>query len=233
MKISTPIILGLLGVLGAAGCATTSEYFRPTERVVAEGRGGAPATAYEIRDASGKLGEANVWADGIRKGRVQGAKARLVYVGIRVKNLSTTPLMIDWRQLRLDGVESDGRLVGDGQLVGVQPVTGGGDLSIPPESVRDFQAEFAGPPGVTDVDAFRIRWGIVSADGRRFVQITPFVEDQEREALASGRYDYGYYGYYSPAYGFYDPFFYNPFGPQVVVVRHAPVARRHIHRGRY
>jgi hypothetical protein len=211
-------LLSLALAAGALAACAGSEpaAFRPTDRVVAEGRAGEPATAYDVRDpqSNEKLGEVNVWSDGAQKIDVQGQQRTAVYLGVRVKNLSQMPLAMDPRELRLEGIQAGSRALGDAALAGAAPQ----DLLVPPQSVRDFQLTFLLAPGVNpgDVGAFNLRWAL-DAQGRRILQFTPFRQQQARA--------YAYYGF-APSWGYwYDPYLYDPFGPRYYVGHRFPAQR--------
>jgi hypothetical protein len=209
------------GVL-LGGCASSGpEYFRPAERVTARGDEGEPAASYDIRDASAKLGEVQVWSDNAYRAETTNGDQTMVIVGFRVKNLGQAPLLLDAQTLQLEAVTREARRAGPAQLLSVHAVgTAPDDLTVPPQALRELYATFALPGNEkpSALASFRVRWA-VNAGGRSFAQITPFVEDQAREQAFAAAYETPFV----PVWGFtYDPFFYDPFAP--VVIAHHPVA---------
>jgi hypothetical protein len=195
----------------AVGCGSQTEYFRPTEQATAEGTEGEPASSYEIQDEQGKLGEVTVWSEGAAKGEVAGREPTLVHIGMRVENLGDEPLAVDRNELRVEAIDVGDETLPRARLIAMDPP--GGNLTVRPGSEQDFDLYFEVPAGLSpdDLDGFRLRWAVVDGD-RKFLQFTPFVEDEYAE------------GAWYPAYGYYDPWFYGSWwwGPSTTMVVHQP-----------
>jgi hypothetical protein len=216
-----PLILLLL----TSCAAPTAQEFRPTENVRAASPEGQPASSYEVHDQSGRIAEVAVWSRGVYR-RAPGQPTYLD-LGIEVRNTGTQPLDLDPTLLSVEAFAANGAMA-PGQLAGMNP-DGPATRTIAPAAARDFNVTFALPQGMApeDVNSFRARWGLVSPDRRRYVQFTQFTPDTTR----TGGFAYGYA--YLPAYGWYDPFLYDPLVPRVVIVHHLPMRRVVIVPGRF
>ncbi|MFH0899919.1 MAG: hypothetical protein V2A73_04745 [Pseudomonadota bacterium] len=216
------VLTAILGMVG--GCAAGQGFFRPTERVVAEGPQGEPAASYELRGREGEIAQVNVWSEGAYRSRLDGGEATVVRLGLEVQNVGTEPIELRGEDLLLEQVRVDGG-IGDARLLSLRPSDRGG-TTIPSEDVRSFDLYFAVPRAVDpdDLTSFRLRWTL-EAGGRRYVQFTPFVQDKVRDVYA--------YAYpnpiplypYTPIFGYYDPYLYDPFFPSRVYIHRVPVRR--------
>ena len=202
----------LFAILLGACAGSQPEYFRPTERALGTTRAGDVLAIYDIITQAGRMGEAKVWSEGAHRGRLGGERRTLLRVGLELENLSGQPIAVDWRDLRLEAVERDHRLLPAIPLVAVA-----GEAVAAPGGQARLVATFVLPRGwkPQSVDAFRLRWAVTSG-GQRYAQVTPFEEDWSREAYTAP------VGPYAYPYVWYDPF-YDPFFPERVVwVRRHP-----------
>lgn len=189
-------------LVGACGASQT-EYFRPTERQTDELDGQA-AAAYDVTLPTGHAGEVLVSSGGAYRGTIDGRDRTLIHVTVEVENTSTRPMAFHLGETQLDRV-----LVDQGVVRSVRPIAVYGERRgravVAPGQTQRYEMHFALPREVApqEVDAFRLRWSVGVA-GRRYAQLTPFVEDERR--LDYVAYPASYY--YDPFYGpYWDPFY--------------------------
>jgi len=196
--------------------------FRPTENASSTSPSGEPAAAYNLQDQSGaRLAQIHVWSSGLVPDQAGGAS--LLRVGIEVRNLGTQAVSLDPSLLSIDVFASNGAQV-PGQLAAMRP-NERADLTVPATTARNIEVYFRLPAQLAPeyLNGFRVRWGVVAAEGKPYVQFTQF-------ALDSSYYDREGYPYayaYGAPYWWYNPF-YGPFYPGFSVgVRVGPYYHYH------
>jgi hypothetical protein len=201
----------------AAGCGSSPKEAKPTPGSTGAPAQGEPAAAYEVQDQTGRIAEAHIWSGGVV--RSAPAAETMLTLGVEVKNTGTQPLELDASLLGVEVFGANGAET-PGQLRGMNP-DGPGARTIAPGFTREYDISFVLAQGLApeDVNGFRVRWGLLQPDQKRYVQYTQFVPDETRKPAAA-------YGYaYVPAYGWYDPFFYDAVATRVQIVNHVPVRR--------
>lgn len=192
-------LIGLL-VCATAACAETTE-FAPTENVVPTSHGSQPAASYEIKTSA--EGDSKVKVDVWSQGAKQQGGQTLVDVTLSVTNRGNEPVRVDWKALRLEAYDDNGKSLPPGRLVSMNDPN---NLAIGPGNARDIKARFA-LPGAIDPDyigGLRLRWALDRGEGQEYVQFTSFQRVPDL-------YYYGYDSFYDPLWGYYDPFWY-PYG---------------------
>ena len=183
-------------ILLVAACGERAA-FRPTENVVAEGTGGQPAAAYEIRSEPGEQPRATVqvWS----RGATRNADRTYVDLTLSVRNTGNAPIQLASDALLVQAFTDEGAPLPDGQLIDIDPRR----LDVAPDSVRDFRVRFALPSAVDPdrIGSLRLRWALLHDQGGRYVQFTDFRRIEEAPSAV-------YVSYYDPMFGFYDPFWY-------------------------
>jgi hypothetical protein len=193
-----------------AACAETAQ-FQPTENVVATSHGSQPAASYEIKTSpeNDENVKVNVWSEGAKAAQGQ----TFVEATLSVKNLGSTPVTVNWRALRLEAYDDNGRPLPGGRLVSMSDPM---NASVAPKDARDVKVRFALPGDVSPdaIGGLRLRWGLLREDAQEYVQFTSFQRIPDI-------YYYGYDSFYDPLWGYYDPFWYPHayYGPSPVVVR--------------
>ena len=199
-------------VIVACGGSTTPESFEPGERATAQSPQGYTAAEYELATRRGDLGDVKVWSRGARVMAVNGVERTVVHVGFEVENSSD-------REIELQDLSLDSAMLDRQILSAIQPARIEGATLIEPGQMKQIDAYFPLPAGVSpqEVDAFRIRWRI-RGPGVVYSQHTPFIENVS-ETVAY---------YYTP---YYDPFYYDWYfhHPRIIVHRYP---YRHYHRYR-
>jgi hypothetical protein len=214
----------LLVLLSLAACGTDRAAFRPTDNVAAQGHGGQPAAAYDIRRAPGEDPHVhiNVWS----RGAYADGDQTIVRMSVEVRNTGNEPVTLEPGALQLEAYRNSGAPLPAPQLV--QTMAPGGILTVPPGEAATFQLAFAIQPSIDpdSIGGLRLRWALQHDDGRRYVQFTDFQRVPEPTYVATG------FVYYDPIFGVYDPFFYGP--PYGYHLRHQYPVRRVIieHRDR-
>lgn len=214
MKLTS--LLPILLLVGA--CAETAS-FEPTENVSATGHQGQPAAGYDIgRSASGApYVHVNVWSAG-----AEGSDGRTNFTfAFEIRDTGSQPVQIDQRALSLQVFDDNGAQLPNARLAQLEAPNS--NLTIAPGTAATIHAVFVLPTRIApeNVASMRLRWGVVRQDGLRYTQFTEFrqIPAYANESIA----------YYSPVWGFYDPFFYDPFwGPPYayhVPVQHVIVAQ--------
>jgi len=205
-------------VLLAGACHQRAQ-FQPTENLNAVSPSGQPAASYELRadQTSDPKITVNVWSDGASRHDDR----TIVRLAVEVRNTGDEPVELDRDALALEAFNAHGTPLPSGQLASITPQKGApcpvrsgdgareGDCGpnvIPARGANTFKLRFElGVPVAADqLGALRFRWGVLRADGERYVQFTDFRRQPEYVASAADAY------YYDPIIGFYDPFFYGP-----------------------
>jgi hypothetical protein len=188
----------------AAGCAY-HQPFRPAERATGLSPRGYAAADYEIRDATGALGEVQVWSEGASSED----EGIVVHVGFWLENNSSAPLRLDVDKLSVY-VDSE-RDVVRGAEADVQGVT-----AVAPHSEQQVSLFFplSGDWSPRDVTAFRVSWTLRAGE-ETYSQTTPFLQGESRR-------DYYYSPYYDPYYHHYPWVFHGG----VVIHHHHPFHHR-------
>ena len=209
-------------LLLAGACAETAS-FQPTENVTAAGHGGQPAAGYDVGTSAsgGAYVHVNVWSEGAREAHGQ---TQLAF-GVEVRDLGHLPVQLDQRALELTAYDEHGQLLPVAQLVWFQPQRG--SMVVAPGTADTYKVVFQLPGRYAPdhLGTLRLRWGLVRQDGQPYVQFSAFNRTPEY---------YGAVGYYYPGWGYYDPFFTDPFfwgwGPPYYYVPARPVIveREHV-----
>jgi hypothetical protein len=185
----TSLLTGLLG------CATTQD-FKPADNTSAYSSSGTPAVVYNIATDGGRIGRVRIWSKGAYKAELQGNKVTMIKISMEVENASAHPVTLDVERSWIDSLS-----YGDRELA-LRPFRYEGSPVIPPQTAQTVSLYFVIPsrPSPSDVDGFRLRWEMLDALGHRYLQWTPFVQNNPPD-----------FYYYRPYY--YDPFVYGPWGP--------------------
>jgi hypothetical protein len=199
MKMLTTMAATLL--LFSAGCGERAR-FRPTQDVNAVSPSGKPAASYELRAYEGSEAKitVNVWSEGAERHDDR----TTVDLGVEVRNTGDDAIQLDRDALALEAFNTKGTPLPAGRLVSVTAEKGSETIAPRTASTLRLRFELAVPVAPTEVGALRFRWGVVRGDGEQYVQFTEFRQQQEEQVAMAGAF------YYSPIFGFYDPFFYGP-----------------------
>jgi hypothetical protein len=205
-------------IVAAAGCASSRQYYQPTEAAGGTTMEGYQVASYDLTGPQGALGEAKLYSPGAQYGESPTGKQTVIDVAVEVENTGSVPASIDGRDIILESVQ-----LKKGMLKDVRPTDTSGDRTIPPDQVGTLHAYYVLPEGISpgDVKAFRVRWS-VRADGLRYTEFTPFAQTPEYAYAYVPSFGY-YYPFLPPSYSFYDPFYY-PGGYALDVVE--PPSRR-------
>lgn len=169
---------------GAAGCAESRQYFRPTEHVLGQTVRGESEAIYAMVGPQGPFGEAKVWS----RGAFRENGNTVLYVTLDLHNTSGVPLLVDPQQVRVDPVRVGHELLHDFPPLEKQ------QLSVAPGAFGSVRLRFVLPPRVApgQVSSFGLRWKVQNGT-QSYAQTTPFLE------TGNELYRYGYPG---PSYGF-------------------------------
>lgn len=207
----------------AASCAPTHRAFRPTEHVEGETIEGYKEAFYDLTAGGDRVGVVKVWSRGAFRKERGGTTATDLHVGFDIEALGDRDLRLDPSEVELETVWLKERT-----LKNISKPEHSGSLVAPANRTTTAELTFTLPPPVkvTDVGAFRVHWA-VNANGRKFVEFTPFVQQKRTYA-------------YVPVFAYYNPYcvpgwpcFASPlyYGWPVVIVRHYP--RRIVVFGRH
>ena len=190
MRLST--LLSLVVVVGA--CAATTS-FQPTENVSAVGHGGEPAAGYDIGKSAGgsPYVHVNVWSSSVDAAN---GRTRFTFA-FTIRDTGNLPVQLDRNALQLKVYDSHGAVMPQAVLVQLQAPAAA--LATGPNTSHTIHAVFVMPLKVapSNIGSIELRWGLIRQDGVRYTQFTQFQQTPD------------YYAY-APTWGFYDPFFYNP-----------------------
>ncbi len=176
------------------------------------------AAAYEVREFAVRLAQIVVWSEGAHP--TVDRHGAVIHIGARIENEGEAPLSFDAAALSLEAYDDAGYPMPAPEYVSIEPV---GDEAIPAGSVRSYDMFFVVKPDrlPAEIGSLRLRWAVVCADGRRFVQPTEFAEDEEGS--------HGDVRGYVPIAGFYDPYLTPPHdraAPHHVRVRRTAIPAR-------
>jgi hypothetical protein len=190
MRLST--LLSIVLLVGA--CAETTS-FQPTENVSAVGHGGQPAAGYDIGKSEGGAPyvHVNVWSAGTD---ASNGRTRLTFA-FTIRDTGRLPVALDRNALQLKVYDTSGALLPQPVLVQLQAPNAA--TAVGPNASHTIHAVFVMPLKVapSNIGSIELRWGLIRQDGVRYTQFTQFQQTPD------------YYAY-APTWGFYDPFFYNP-----------------------
>lgn len=177
-------------LLTVTSCMSRREAFAPTEHITGVRRNGDATAEYEVVARGQVAGDTKVWSKGAFEQDLPDDRERtLLHVGFALES-TAGPLQLDVDDLALERVD-----VGPRSFTVERPayVEGSSTSEAGGESVVNVYFEM--PPGIEpqEVDAFRVRWKVVSS-GQGYEQRTPFLEEEQPYG--------GYYRYYYP---YYDP----------------------------
>jgi hypothetical protein len=215
-SIATTCFIAFIGLIAAPGCGASEAAFEPTENVRAAGHEGQPAAAYEVRTASGRMAHVNVWSQGVYRDQRDRTVAHLT---LDVRNVGEEPIRLGRDLLRLEAFARSGAPLAPAELISMRSERGAAEDVIPPATAATIDVWFGLPPGTRPdrLGSLRLRWGLGFDGDRRYVQFTEFQRVRPATYASAG------VVYYSPVYGFYDPFLY---GRPIVYYRyHVPVRR--------
>ena len=214
------ILFPLLAAAALSGCASQTEYFRPTQ-AQSTGKGAFPSAAYTVQVQGRRVGDAHITSGGAFAGTLNGEKRTLGNVQMDVTNVSATPLVLEPGNARLQEVRTNEGIVASAPMSAVY-TPGGGTTAVAPGAMRHFDMYFAMPPGIKPqhVDGFQLRWSVADPSGR-YAQITPFTEDETTAEYVY--YPAPYFSYYDP---FWDPMWgFDPYYPPFPMVQNVRTAR--------
>jgi len=222
MKIFATTTAVLLLIAGACG---ERARLQATENVSAVSPSGQQAASYELRadQTSASKITVNVWSEGAsrREGRT------FVDLSVQVRNTGDEAVALDGDAVALEAFTTKGAPLPVARLAAVTAEKGSYAVGPRSASMMKLRFELPVPLAPSEVGALRFRWGVIRADGERYVQFTEFRRQLAQVAAAHVHYD--------PIFGFYDPYFYGaPYGyrlnyyvpvRRVIVPRQAPQRR--------
>lgn len=185
------------GLLLVSCTGNRREPFTPTERATGLSRTRQVQAEYEVLANGHVAGEAKVWSKGaFREKQPNDREGTLLHVAFTLESTEEAPLVLEVDNVELETVETNDRVikVADPSYVQGSAVSRGGDEA-------EVHLYFRMPADLKpqELDAFRVRWSVVS-EGERYEQQTPFLEYETSS--------YAYYPYYS--YPFCDHYFCGP-----------------------
>lgn len=188
----------------AGACGARAGLHPAAAAVSAAGPSGRPAASYELRadQTSDPRITVTVWSAGASR---DGGRT-FADLAIEIRNTGDGGVELDRDALALETFNSEGTPLPPARLAALP--SGERSLAAPPRgaSTIELRFELAVPVAPGHLGALRLRWGVVRADGERYVQFTEFRREPERAAAASR-------AHYDPVCGFYDPYFYaTPYG---------------------
>lgn len=192
MKLSSLLSIAFAFLVGA--CAETTT-FQPTENLSAVGHGGQPAAGYDIGTSTtgAPYVHVNVWSVG-----ASAANGRTKFTfAFTIRVTGSLPVWLDRNALQLKVYDTSGALLPTPVLAQLEAPSAA--LAAAPNSSQTIHAVFVMPLKVapSNIGSLELRWGLLRQDGVRYTQFTSFQQTPD------------YYAY-APVWGFYDPFFYNP-----------------------
>ena len=214
---ATTTTAALLLIAGACG---ERARFQPTEDGSAVSPSGQPAASYELRadQSSPPKITVDVWSEGAfrRDSRT------FVDLSVQVRNTGDEEIALDADALALEAFNLQGTPLPVARLAAVAAAKR--TYTVGPRGASMMKLRFELPVALapSEVGALRFRWGVIRADGERYVQFTEFRRQLAQVAAAHVHYD--------PIFGFYDPYFYGaPYGYRLnyyVPVRRVIVQQR-------
>jgi hypothetical protein len=196
MKTTATMTTTTLLLLGA--CAQRAQ-FQPTDNVNAVSPSGQPAASYELRadQTSDPKITVNVWSEGAKRSDDQ----TNIDLTLEVRNTGDDVVELDRDALALETFNTQGTPLPAPRLASLRPEKGSSQVGPRSASTMRLRFEMLVPVAPDQIGAMRFRWGVLRADGERYVQFTDFRRQPKYVAAAGG-------AHYDPVYGFYDPFFY-------------------------